>query len=88
MVTYSRVWDALTTPAEADELQASAELLYALQQLISRRRWSTEETAHHLQLDPVRAGRLIAGDINEFTADELRALAAATQATPPPTRHI
>lgn len=75
MVTYGRVWDALTTnPAEADELHTRSQLLHALTSLVHTRGWSPEEAAHHLHLTPERTALLIAGDINEFSLDELRAL--------------
>lgn len=46
MVTYERVWDALTTtPAEADELHARSQLLHALTSLVHTRGWSVEEAA-------------------------------------------
>ena len=46
MATYSRVWDAITdSAAEADDLQARAELLYALQKQISSRGWTVDEAA-------------------------------------------
>ena len=75
MVTYERVWDALTTtPAEADELHARSQLLHALTSLVYTRGWSAEEAAHHLHLPAARTELLIAGDINAFSLDELRAL--------------
>lgn len=78
MATYSRVWDAITdSPAEADDLQARAELLYALQKQISLRGWAADETAEHLALTPARAGQLIAGDITEFSLPDLQQLTSA-----------
>ena len=75
MVTYERVWDALTTtPAEADELHARSQLLHALTSLVHTRGWSVEEAARRLHLTAVRTELLIAGDINAFSLDELRAL--------------
>jgi predicted XRE-type DNA-binding protein len=86
MATYSRVWDALSTSeAEADELQARSEQLHALQKQIAGYGWTPQETADRLGLSPARADQLIAGDINEFTLDELQQLThTAAKATPPP----
>lgn len=75
METYTRVWDALTTPADADDLQARAEHLHALQRLITDNHWDTPATAAHLELAPARAAALIAGDITEFSLTELQRLA-------------
>ena len=84
MATYSRVWDALSAPADADDLQARSEHLRALQRLIAGNHWDMEAAAEHLDLDPTRAGALIAGDITEFTLTELRRLAHKTALTAPP----
>ena len=75
MATYRRVWDALSTSAaEADELQARSEQLYALQRQLAGSEWTIQEIAYRLDLSPDRADRLIAGDINEFTLAELHQL--------------
>jgi predicted XRE-type DNA-binding protein len=90
MVTYERVWDALTTnTAEADDLHARSQLLHALTSLVHTRGWSVEEAARHLHLTPARTELLIAGDINAFSLDELRSLDDLTRTavpgeTPPP----
>ena len=91
MVTYERVWDALTTnTAEADELHTRSQLLHALTSLVHTRGWSVEEAARHLQLTPARTELLLAGDINAFSLDELRSLddltrtAVPGETTPPP----
>lgn len=78
MATYSRVWDAITdSPAEADDLQARSELLYALQHHISLRGWAAEDTAERLALTPARAAQLIAGDITQFSLSDLQQLTSA-----------
>ena len=78
MATYGRVWDALSTSAaEADELQAKSEQLYALQQLIVAADWATPQVASRLDISHERAERLVGGDINEFTLAELRQLSIA-----------
>lgn len=78
MATYSRVWDAITdSAAEANDLQARAELLYALQRQISARGWTVDEAADRLGLAPDRAGQLVAGDIAEFTLPDLQQLTSA-----------
>ena len=84
METYTRVWDALTTPADADDLQARAEHLHALQQLITDNRWDARAAATHLELAPARADALIAGDITEFSLTELKRLAHHAALTTPP----
>lgn len=82
MATYSRVWDALTAPGEADQLHTRSQLLHGLQQLITSRGYNTEQAAQHLQISVTRAGRLIAGDINEFSLAELRGIHTSTQSPP------
>ena len=84
METYTRVWDALTTPADADDLQARAEHLHALQRTITNNRWDTRAAAAHLELAPARASALIAGDITEFSLAELQRLAHHVALTTPP----
>lgn len=75
MATYSRVWDAITdSAAEADDLQARAELLYALQKQISSRGWTVDEVADRLGLATARASQLIAGDIAGFPLPDLQQL--------------
>ena len=84
METYTRVWDALTTPDDADDLQARAEHLHALQRLITDNRWDSRAAAAHLELAPARADALIAGDITEFSLTELQRLTHHTALTIPP----
>lgn len=74
METFERIWDALVSPDEADDLDARSGLLADLHTTITSRGWDAPQVEAELQLSAGRAGQLLDEDINAFTLDELHAL--------------
>lgn len=66
------IWDAIAdSPAEAEDLQARAELMMAIRDRISEAGWTQSVAAERLGWDQARVADLLQGRISRFELDEL-----------------
>lgn len=76
--TFAHAFDALAdTPEEAANLRARAELVRALEALITREGWTQTEAARRCGVTQPRMNDLLRGRISRFSLDALVNMAAA-----------
>ncbi len=70
--TYASVWDAISdTPEEAANLQARAQLMRQISELVKSKRWKQTEAARHCGVTQPRLNELLRGRIRRFSLDAL-----------------
>lgn len=76
--TFSRVWDAVAdTPAQAANLQARAELMRQIAQIVKAADWTQAEAAEHCGVTQPRINDLLRGRVSRFSLDALVNIATA-----------
>ncbi|MEE8059674.1 MAG: XRE family transcriptional regulator [Pseudomonadales bacterium] len=71
----SNVWASQAkTPEEAVALQARADLLISLREIIYNNGWSPKEAAQHLGLTQNRVSYIATGQVSKFSTDKLLGL--------------
>jgi predicted XRE-type DNA-binding protein len=82
--TFDSVWHALEDSAgEAANLQARADLILALRELVKRNGWVQAEAARHCGVIEARIDDLLCGRISKCSLDALVNMAAVVRVTPP-----
>ena len=72
------VWrDVTDTPQEAANMQARADLMIEIQQIIEKKGWTQGEAAEHCQITQPRASDLFRGRIDKCSLDALVTIASA-----------
>ena len=75
---YATVWDALAyTPGEAANMQAKAELMHQIIDLINKKKWIQAEAAQQCGITQPRINDLLRGRMSRFSLDALVNIAAA-----------
>jgi len=70
--SYARVWDAISdTPEEAANLQARAQLMRQIGELVKSKGWKQTEAAKHCGVTQPRLNDLLRGRISRFSLDAL-----------------
>jgi len=70
--TYASVWDAISdTPEEAANLQARAQLMRQIADLVKSKGWKQAEAARHCGVTQPRLNDLLRGRISRFSLDAL-----------------
>ncbi|MFN0182779.1 MAG: helix-turn-helix domain-containing protein [Aquabacterium sp.] len=70
--TYASVWDALAdTPEQAANLQARADLMRQLAELIQAKGWKQIEAAERCGVTQPRINDLLRGRVSRFSLDAL-----------------
>ncbi len=76
--TYATVWDALAdTPEQAANLQARADLMRQIAELIHAEGWKQVEAANRSGVTQPRINDLLRGRVSRFSLDALVNIAAA-----------
>lgn len=76
--TYASVWDALAdTPEQAANLQARADLMRQIAELIQAEGWKQVETAARCGVTQPRINDLLRGRVSRFSLDALVNIATA-----------
>ncbi len=76
--TYASVWDALAdTPEQAANLQARADLMRQLAELIQAAGWKQVEAAERCGVTQPRISDLLRGRVSRFSLDALVNIATA-----------
>ena len=76
--TYASVWDALAdTPEQAANLQARADLMRQIAELIQAEGWKQVETADRCGVTQPRINDLLRGRVSRFSLDALVNIATA-----------
>ena len=76
--TYASVWDALAdTPEQAANLQARADLMRQIAELIQAEGWKQVEAAERCGVTQPRINDLLRGRVSRFSLDALVNIAAA-----------
>jgi predicted XRE-type DNA-binding protein len=76
--TYASVWDALAdTPAQAANLQARADLMRQIAELIEAEGWKQVEAAERCGVTQPRINGLLRGRVSRFSLDALVSIATA-----------
>lgn len=76
--TFTTVFDAIADTAEQSaNLQARAELLRQIAEIIHDRGWTQTEAARHCALTQPRVNDLVNGRISKFSLDALINIAAS-----------
>jgi predicted XRE-type DNA-binding protein len=75
---YATVWDAISdTPEEAANLQARAQLMHQITELLKSKGWKQTEAAQHCGVTQPRLNDLLRGRISRFSLDALVNIATA-----------
>ncbi len=75
---YATVWDAISdTPEEAANLQARAQLMHQITELLKSKSWKQTEAAQHCGVTQPRLNDLLRGRISRFSLDALVNIATA-----------
>jgi predicted XRE-type DNA-binding protein len=70
--TYASVWDAISdTPEDAANLQARAQLMHQITELVKSKGWKQTEAAQHCGVTQPRLNDLLRGRISRFSLDAL-----------------
>lgn len=76
--TYASVWDALAdTPEQAANLQARADLMRQIAELIQAEGWKQVEAAERCGVTQPRINDLLRGRVSRFSLDALVNIATA-----------
>ncbi len=76
--TFSSVWDAVAdTPAQAANLQARAELMRQIAEIVKAADWTQAEAAEHCGVTQPRINDLLRGRVSRFSLDALVNIATA-----------
>ena len=76
--TYASVWDALAdTPEQAANLQARADLMRQIAELIEAEGWKQVEAAERCGVTQPRINDLLRGRVSRFSLDALVNIATA-----------
>jgi len=76
--TYASVWDALAdTPEQAANLQARADLMRQIAELIQTEGWKQVEAAERCGVTQPRINDLLRGRVSRFSLDALVNIATA-----------
>jgi len=76
--TYASVWDALAdTPEQAANLQARADLMRQIAELIQAEGWKQVEAAERCGVTQPRINDLLRGRVSRFSIDALVNIATA-----------
>ncbi len=76
--TYASVWDALAdTPEQAANLQARADLMRQIAELIDAEGWKQVEAAERCGVTQPRINDLLRGRVSRFSLDALVNIATA-----------
>lgn len=76
--TFSSVWDAVAdTPEQAANLQARAELMRQIAEIIKANDWKQAEAAEHCGVTQPRINDLLRGRVSRFSLDALVNIATA-----------
>ncbi|MCK6408345.1 helix-turn-helix transcriptional regulator [Thauera sp.] len=76
--TFSSVWDAVAdTPGQAANLQARAELMRQIAQIVKAADWTQAEAAAHCGVTQPRINDLLRGRVSRFSLDALVNIATA-----------
>lgn len=76
--TYASVWDALAdTPEQAANLQARAELMQQIANVVGSSGWTQEEAARRCGVTQPRINDLLRGRVSRFSLDALVNIATA-----------
>ena len=76
--TYASVWDALAdTPEQAANLQARADLMRQIAELIQAAGWKQVEAAERCGVTQPRVNDLLRGRVSRFSLDALVNIATA-----------
>lgn len=76
--TYASVWDALAdTPGQAANLQARADLMRQIAELIQAEGWKQIEAAERCGVTQPRINDLLRGHVSRFSLDALVNIATA-----------
>ena len=76
--TFSSVWDAVAdTPEQAANLQARAELMRQIAEIIKANEWKQAEAAEHCGVTQPRINDLLRGRVSRFSLDALVNIATA-----------
>jgi len=76
--TFSSVWDAVAdTPAQAANLQARAELMRQIAQIVKAAHWTQAEAAERCGVTQPRINDLLRGRVSRFSLDALVNIATA-----------
>jgi len=76
--TYASVWDALAdTPEQAANLQARADLMRQIAELIQAEDWKQVEAAERCGVTQPRINDLLRGRVSRFSLDALVNIATA-----------
>lgn len=76
--TYASVWDALAdTPEQAANLQARADLMRQIAELIEAEGWKQVEVAERCGVTQPRINDLLRGRVSRFSLDALVNIATA-----------
>ncbi|MDI3514273.1 MAG: hypothetical protein PWP40_1502 [Rhodocyclaceae bacterium] len=76
--TFSSVWDAVAdTPAQAANLQARAELMRQIAQIVKAADWTQAEAAERCGVTQPRINDLLRGRVSRFSLDALVNIATA-----------
>lgn len=76
--TFSSVWDAVAdTPAQAANLQARAELMRQIAEIVKAAGWTQAEAAEHCGVTQPRINDLLRGRVSRFSLDALVNIATA-----------
>jgi predicted XRE-type DNA-binding protein len=76
--TYASVWDALAdTPEQAANLQARADLMRQIAELIQAEGWEQVEAAERCGVTQPRINDLLRGRVSRFSLDALVNIATA-----------
>lgn len=76
--TFRSVWDAVAdTPAQAANLQARAELMRQIAEIVKAADWTQAEAAEHCGVTQPRINDLLRGRVSRFSLDALVNIATA-----------
>lgn len=76
--TFSSVWDAVAdTPAQAANLQARADLMRQIAEIVNAAGWTQAEAAKHCGVTQPRINDLLRGRVSRFSLDALVNIATA-----------
>jgi predicted XRE-type DNA-binding protein len=76
--TYASVWDALAdTPEQAANLQARAELMQQIANVVGSSGWTQDEAARRCGVTQPRINDLLRGRVSRFSLDALVNIATA-----------
>jgi predicted XRE-type DNA-binding protein len=67
-IKYTNIYDAVTdNQEEASELQARADLMIVIREIVNDKGWKQKETAEKLKLTQPRVSDLLSGKIEKFS---------------------